>query len=151
MHNVTKGVGVSLVCKETEFLPFLEPELKEALRRRMRRDHVLFVTENVRSIEIDDESKCVKVSIEPPASVQSIKSTATENTSEPDQNLVDTVEKRPRLNRVERRLRVDLVLYSGGRDANSENLGLENIECSIGKSIYGSNNHLCHLTLFMSR
>jgi NAD(P) transhydrogenase len=105
------GVGVSLICQEKDFLPFLETELREALKRRMRRNHVLFVSEEVKAIEIDETgSSFIKVSLHP-------------STRLPARPL-----SRPP---VERKLKVDLLLYSAGRDANSEKIGLENVNCNI--------------------
>lgn len=124
------GVGVSLVCKDNEFVPFLEPELREALKRRMRRNHVLFVPEDIKSIEIDPVNQAfVTVALHPlPELKQRV-----ENTSLKGDSSSDTSINRPRLNRVDRKLKVDLVLYSAGRNANSEGLGLETVQCSIGK------------------
>ena len=64
------GVGVSLICKENDFVPFLEAELREALKRRMRRSHVLFVHEAIKDIEIDPvNGSYVKVSLHPPDNI----------------------------------------------------------------------------------
>lgn len=102
------GVGVSLICGEGDFMPFLEEDMRAALKTRMRTDRVLFVTDEVTNIEVEDDStaevdakgrpvrKGVKVSLQPDP-------------------------KRPLL---ERQLKVDMVLYSGGRDANSEGSNL---------------------------
>lgn len=118
------GVGVSLVCKDKEFLPFLEPELREALKRRMRRNHVLFVPEDIKSIEIDPVNQAfVTVALHSLPELKHKENTLTNNNST----------ERPRLKRVDRKLKVDLVLYSAGRDANSEGLGLEAVQCDIGK------------------
>ena len=115
------GVGVSLLCKENEFLPFLEEELRETLRRRMRRSHVLFVTEDVKDIEVDPAF--VKISLQTP----------TPSTGEPVSSSATAAavvgrNKTP----VERKLKVDLLLYSSGRDANSEGLGLDAVGVTLG-------------------
>ena len=104
------GVGVSLICGDDEFLPFLETEIRESLKVRMSREHILFVKESVRAIQVDNSS--IGVVLNPP-------------------------ERRPgtRPDRVfpERRLKVDLLLYSGGRNANSEGLSLEAVNVNTTK------------------
>ena len=55
------GVGVSLLCKEENFLPFLESEIRSQLRARMAQQHVLFVSDDVEDISIDEERKTGKV------------------------------------------------------------------------------------------
>ena len=107
------GVGVSLLCPEEGFMPFLDKELRENLKRRMKASHILFVHEAVKEIIVgqDDAVDSLKVVLEP------------------------RVMENRNSTRVlpERRLTVDLLLYSGGRDANSEGLGLENLFIGVGK------------------
>jgi hypothetical protein len=83
----TEGVGVSLICDEKSFLPFLEKDCKESLVKRMKRDHVLFVHDEVNEIMIDEEFNCVRVGL------------TRKSKAQPDQILPD------------RRLKVDTVLY----------------------------------------
>ena len=124
------GVGVSIICKDNEFVPFLEPELCEALKRRMRRSHVLFVNENVKDIEIDPVSgSYVKVSLHPPDNLPPPRIVPVD----PSAAAVGDRIVFPRLNRVERKLKVDLFMYSAGRDANSEGIFADTIQCTRGK------------------
>jgi NAD(P) transhydrogenase len=104
------GVGVSLICSDDEFLPFLEGEIRSSLRERMSREHILFVRDTVREIRVDNSS--IGVVLNPSISKRT-----------------------PMKDRVlpERRLKVDLVLYSGGRNANSEGLELEAVNVSTSK------------------
>jgi NAD(P) transhydrogenase len=104
------GVGVSLICSDDEFLPFLEEEIRSSLRERMSREHILFVRDTVREIRVDNSS--IGVVLNPSISKRT-----------------------PMRDRVtpERRLKVDLVLYSGGRNANSEGLELEAVNVSTSK------------------
>ena len=104
------GVGVSLICSDDEFLPFLEEEIRSSLRERMSREHILFVRDTVREIRVDNSS--IGVVLNPSISKRT-----------------------PMKDRVmpERRLKVDLVLYSGGRNANSEGLELEAVNVSTSK------------------
>lgn len=108
------GVGVSLLCPEADFMPFLEAELRDKLKRRMKSGHVLFVHECIKEIVVGNNDDPLKVVLEP--RVLPSKMTVSHTRILP-----------------ERRLTVDLLLYSGGRDANSEGLGLENIGVKIGK------------------
>jgi NAD(P) transhydrogenase len=110
------GVGVSLICQEDQFLPFLEDELRQALKRRMKRNHILFVREPVKEIAVAEDS--ISVALERLPQVQRLDANG---------------EPLPRRNAPERKLKVDLVLYSGGRDANSEDLGLSSVGANIGK------------------
>lgn len=49
------GVGVSLLCSEKSFLPFLEDDLRTALYRRLAKDRVLIVHEPIREIIMDTD------------------------------------------------------------------------------------------------
>jgi pyruvate/2-oxoglutarate dehydrogenase complex dihydrolipoamide dehydrogenase (E3) component len=100
------GVGVSLICSDSEFLPFLENEMRQSLKKRMSKDHILFVREKIREIQIGNDS--ISVVLQKP--------------SEGDLDPRAKGRAGP-----ERKLKVDLVLYSGGRNANSEGLGLEQV------------------------
>lgn len=104
------GVGVSLICNEDSFMPFLENELRESLRKRMKKGHILFVHEPIQSIDASEDDN-IKVVLEP------------------------RVQKNSTRILPQRKLKIDLVLYSGGRDANSEDLGLEKV--GIKTSKYG--------------
>lgn len=97
------GVGVSLITKEDEFLPFLEPELRSSLRAMMVRSRILFVDQEVASVRVEDD--CVKVAMTPTTA-------------------------RPKVDRV---FKVDMLLYSGGRVANSDELACEQAGVNIGK------------------
>ncbi|KAJ1428565.1 hypothetical protein B484DRAFT_329396 [Ochromonadaceae sp. CCMP2298] len=93
-------VGVTLICAEGEFMPFLEPTMRAALKARMLRDRVLIVHEQVESIQME-QAPALAVSTQ----------------------------------KLQRRFKVDMLLYSGGRDANSEGLGCA--ECGIDVGRYG--------------
>uniref|UniRef100_A0A7S2Y1R6 NAD(P)(+) transhydrogenase (Si-specific) n=1 Tax=Fibrocapsa japonica TaxID=94617 RepID=A0A7S2Y1R6_9STRA len=96
------GVGVTLLCKEKAFLPFLDTELKQALLDTMRQNHVLVVHEDIEEIKLLKE----KVSVE----------------------MFQTAPGKKK-----RKFLVDKVLYSGGRDANSEGIGCEDVGIDIAK------------------
>ena len=104
------GVGVSLICSDEEFLPFLEEEIRGSLRERMSREHILFVRDTIREIQVGNAS--IGVVLNPSVSKRNV--------------LKDKV-------MPERRLKVDLVLYSGGRNANSEGLELDTVNVSTTK------------------
>ncbi|CAM9303321.1 unnamed protein product [Discosporangium mesarthrocarpum] len=103
------GVGVSLICKEEAFMPFLPEELRIALKKRMKRllptiqtrDHVLFVTNELQRIDIASDNRV--------------------------RMLLEEAPMKPR------RLVVDLVLFSGGRDANSFSIGCEQVGVALGR------------------
>lgn len=104
----TLGVGVTLFCKEGSFLPFLEEGLRGSLREQMKKNHILFVEDY--SIEaIVNNSDRVLVSFN----------------SKHIKNGKEYLMKRV--------LKIDIFLYSGGRDCNSVNLGLENVDVDVGK------------------
>jgi dihydrolipoamide dehydrogenase len=46
------GVGVSLICKPHQFLPFLEAEMRLYLKNLMKRNRILFVEEDIQSIQV---------------------------------------------------------------------------------------------------
>ena len=104
-------VGVTLICSETSFLPFVESDLRRSLKRRLKKSRVLIVHLNIKEIiEIEDEEGgkgSVKVVME----------------NDP---------LRPQIRRV---FTVDTVVYSGGRDANSEGMGLENVNILTKKYV----------------
>jgi len=95
------GVGVSLICPKKNFLPFLEEDIKEALRARMSKEHVLFLESEISGIKLTNDRKALisfqKMALHPQT------------------------------------LKVDLLMYSGGRDANSEGLKCEAVNVEIGK------------------
>jgi len=103
------GVGVTLICPEEQFMPFLEPDKRRAMRRRMAKDRILFVKDDIKSIFLEEE---------------------TDNTSG---KVIVTLVTDPKRPSVERKFRVDMLLFSGGRDANSEGLGCEKYGVEIGK------------------
>jgi pyruvate/2-oxoglutarate dehydrogenase complex dihydrolipoamide dehydrogenase (E3) component len=108
---------VSLICPESEFMPFLEADLRATLKRRMKRSHILFVHEPISNISLEED--CVRVSLQP----RVFPVTGTGNdTSPPVQRILP-----------QRKLRVDRVLYSGGRNANSESLNCEALGIRTGK------------------
>lgn len=49
------GLGVSLLCKENQFVPFLEKEIRDTLKRMMKRNHILFVEDDVASIQLEED------------------------------------------------------------------------------------------------
>ena len=91
------------MCREDQFLPFLEAETRAYLKRLMRRNRILFVDNPISSINLSED--IIRVAVEPSPS-------------------------RPNIERV---FRVDLVLYSGGRNANSGGIGCEDVGVEIGK------------------
>ena len=122
----------------------------------MRRNHVLFVPEAIKGIEIDPvNASFVKVSLHAPKPkevdsaanpIPTLSATSIASTvfgavasiiTPPSQETVTATptltEVRPRLKRVERQLKVDMVLCSTGRNANSEGLGLDKVHCNIGQ------------------
>ena len=109
------GVGVSLICSNEEFLPFLEDEIRQSLKSRMSKEHILFVRDTIKEIQVDNSS--IGVVLNQP---NHMKISNNQNNS--------NIKIMP-----ERRLKVDLVLYSGGRNANSEGLSLENVNVNITK------------------
>lgn len=106
------GVGVTLFGNEENFLPFVEKELRKSLRTNMKNNHVLFVEDDIEEIAVDRHIQGdtdVRVSF-------SSKYT-----------------KDGKVYSKKRTLKVDMLLYSAGRDMNSDNLGLENVAVEIGK------------------
>ncbi|CAM9702592.1 unnamed protein product, partial [Chrysoparadoxa australica] len=95
------GVGVSLLCKPEQFMPFLPQELRVALKKRMLKDKILFLDADVKRMDVGNDG-LVRVQLE----------------DKPKQP---------------KRLRVDLVLYSGGRDANSGSIDCEAVGVGVGK------------------
>lgn len=111
------GVGVSVICSDDSFMSFLDDELRYRLKRAMKKGHVLFVTEAITEISIEqkeEKNPVAKISLEP-------RVLPARQVSGPDGEL--SIKPPRRL--PERRLTVDLVLYSGGRNANSDGLGLD--------------------------
>eukprot|EP00903_Cladosiphon_okamuranus_P010142 g9603.t1 len=159
------GVGVSLLCKDEEFMPFLSEELRVELRQRMIRDRVLFVTAPIKRIDIGATDDKIRVQLEqppknPPPNSKNASPAGEDGLAEglrrlfqlpqkPDNKKAKTItgapptdlhskagatdadaaappkpKPKPKPEPAQpRRLRVDLVLYSGGRDANTETLG----------------------------
>jgi NAD(P) transhydrogenase len=113
------GVGVSLICPPQNFMPFLDQELRAKLKRAMKKNHVLFVEEAVSAINLeesgrgDDEAGTVRAKVSLEA------------------RILGKGEAKRKL--PERKLSVDLILYSGGRNANSEGLGLDAVGVELGK------------------
>ena len=99
------GLPTSLLCREEAFLPFLPQELREAIKADMARNGIDVVHAPVSRFEVGDD-KMVRFEFE-------------EDGTEEDGG--------------RRQLEVDLVLYSGGRDANSEKIGCENVGVEVGK------------------
>ena len=85
-------------------MPFLPEELRQAIKADMGRNGIQVIHSDVQTFEVDEE---------------------------------DGAEGKGKLVRFAfedgRRLGVDLCLYSGGRDANSEKIGCENVGVEIGK------------------
>eukprot|EP00903_Cladosiphon_okamuranus_P008631 g8277.t1 len=101
----TLGVEVFLLCKDEDFIPFLAEELRMELRQRMARNHVQFVSSPIKSIDIDAGEDVAHVQLGEEADGQ------------------------------QRHLRVDKVLYIGGRDANSEDMGCE--DAGVDTALHG--------------
>jgi pyruvate/2-oxoglutarate dehydrogenase complex dihydrolipoamide dehydrogenase (E3) component len=95
------GVGVSLICSESGFLPFLAKDLRDSLRERMARERVLFLDAGVKRIDVGNDGLARVL-----------------------------LEDKPRM---PKRLRVDLVLFSGGRNANSESLNCPAVGVTVGR------------------
>ena len=101
------AVGVTLICAEDEFMPFLEDDLRRAMLTRMVRDRVLIVNEEIDRIELDDDTEIGSNSTDRRVDRKGINVVLKRNPTRPS-------------SAVERRFKVDLVVYSGGRDSNSE-------------------------------
>lgn len=101
-------------------MPFLEEELRATLRRRMKRTHILFVNEPISDISV--EVDCIRVTLE------SRKFPLKQQQNSPE----DITQQKERI-LPQRKLRVDLVMYSGGRIANSDDLGCEHLGIEVGK------------------
>lgn len=111
------AVGVTLICPPDEFMPFLEPDLRQTMLTRMIVDRVLIVNEEIASIELEDDDR-EEVSDE---AIGDAGPSAARRASRKGISVV--LKKNPnRPTAVARRFKVDLVLYSGGRDANSEGI-----------------------------
>lgn len=123
------GVGVSLITKDESFLPFLEKGLRQSLRQRMKtKGHILFVEESIKDIQISNSSStssALAVSTgRHDAAVRVVLNT--------DRATNVNREMRP-LSPPERVLKVDLVVFSGGRIANSDELDCANADINIGR------------------
>ncbi len=101
------GVGVTLCCPKERLLSFLDEDLKDELVRSMIANHVLIVEENVHDINPLPTPGKVSVGLEPRVGKDG-KSR-------------------------QRRFLVDCLLYSGGRDANSEGLGCDDVGVELLK------------------
>ena len=114
------GVGVSLLCPEDGFMAILDKDLKESLKKKMKASHVLFVHERIKEIKVgeNDTSDPLKVVLEPRVFLRHNATATSPSTSR---------------TLPERRLTVDLVMYSGGRDANSDGLGLAHVGVQTGR------------------
>ena len=99
------GVGVSLLCSDSAFLPFLPSDVRRRLRRRLQRDRVQVFDTAERPIERIDVRSDGRAGV-----VLSGKGAGRKLA-----------------------LRVDMVLFSSGRDANSDGMGVENLGVSVGK------------------
>eukprot|EP00968_Pinguiococcus_pyrenoidosus_P021863 scaffold2945_cov244-Pinguiococcus_pyrenoidosus.AAC.8 len=113
------GVGVSLLCSESSFLPFLPQDVRRRLRRRLQRDRVQIFDVTERPVERIDLRSDGRVGV--------IMGHADEEKKRSFALRTDK-KKKKKLN-----LRVDLVLYSGGRDANTDGMGLEALGVRLGK------------------
>ena len=101
------GVGVTLCCPRERLLRFLDDDLKDELVRSMITNHILIVEENVHDIKPLPTPGKVSVGLEPRVGKDG-KSR-------------------------QRRFLVDCLLYSGGRDANSEGLGCDDVGVDVLK------------------
>lgn len=103
------GVGVSLVTPYHSILSSIDKELKHALVKRMRDNHVLFVDEGVKEIKY------------------------TEDDAGTGGTLRVVIDKNSTSSSVDRSLRVDRVLYCNGRSANSDSLDCELLGINRGR------------------
>jgi pyruvate/2-oxoglutarate dehydrogenase complex dihydrolipoamide dehydrogenase (E3) component len=100
----------------------------------MQQTHVLFVEEEITSITVDDDNNSPTSFL--PSSTVEQNSALTKNSTTLKKNASVKVALQTRetsTKKMERVLKVDLVLYSGGRDANSDGLGCENVNIQIGR------------------
>ena len=58
------SVGVTLICSESSFLPFVEKDLKRSLKRRMKKNKILIVHLDIDKIMIDEMTEKVKVQMD---------------------------------------------------------------------------------------
>lgn len=119
------GVGVSVICAEESFMSFLDDELRYRLKRAMKKGHVLFVTEAITDISVEEKddgsSPIARIRLEP-------RILPARQVDGPDGKQVKPSRKLP-----ERKLTVDMILYSGGRNANSDGLGLDAVGVDTGR------------------
>lgn len=97
------GVPTALLCREEAFLPFLPEELRGAIKAEMARDGIQVIHSDVQTFAVDDDGKG--------GAGKQVRFAFEDGGT----------------------LAVDLCLYSGGRDANSEKIGCENVGVGIGK------------------
>mmetsp|Transcript_81642 Transcript_81642/g.143974 ORF Transcript_81642/g.143974 Transcript_81642/m.143974 type:complete len:490 (-) Transcript_81642:194-1663(-) len=115
------GVGVSIFCKKERFMVMLPRILRESLLSQLNNLHILLVEDDIDYIEPGD-----------PELIESEKRLADGylyrfNASPDGRPHAPDTERdlRPTIRCGKRQFKPELVLYSGGRDANSEDLGLE--------------------------
>lgn len=106
------GLPTSLLCREDAFLPFLPPELQTAIKADMARNGIEVIHNPVSRFEVG-EDKMVRFEFE------GLRGGEGGPVEEDDGG--------------RRQLEVGLVLYSGGRDANSEKIGCEEVGVEVGK------------------
>jgi hypothetical protein len=106
-------VGVTLICGKEEFMPLLEPDMRAALRARMVRDRVLIVHEEVQSIQLEEQEQA-------PTQAPTQARRGAGAVQAGSKGVTVVMAPNPLRPTVQRRFKVDMLLYSGGRDANSE-------------------------------
>ncbi|EKU23104.1 soluble pyridine nucleotide transhydrogenase, partial [Nannochloropsis gaditana CCMP526] len=106
------GLPTSLLCREEAFLPFLPTELQTAIKADMARNGIEVIHNPVSRFEVG-EDKMVRFEFE------GLRGGEGGPVEEDDGG--------------RRQLEVGLVLYSGGRDANSEKIGCEEVGVEVGK------------------
>jgi len=156
------GLPTFLLCREEAFLPFLPKELQGAIKADMARNGIQIIHNPVSRFEVGDDRmvrrrmgemqeewhggrqgkpKNTRVpsrhihtppSFVPPSiqvrfEFENLTSTGGEGLEEEKDILVEEDDGG------RKQIEVGLVLYSGGRDANSEKIGCENVGVEVGK------------------
>ncbi|GAB5035621.1 soluble pyridine nucleotide transhydrogenase [Nannochloropsis oceanica] len=114
------GLPTFLLCRKEAFLPFLPKELQGAIKADMARNGIQIIHNPVSRFEVGDD-RMVRFEFE------NLTSTGGEGLEEEKDILVEEDDGG------RKQIEVGLVLYSGGRDANSEKIGCENVGVEVGK------------------
>ena len=122
LYYTMTGVGVTVISPEDEILPFLEKETRKSLLRQMRRNHILFINEPIANIEIKEDTNGDETNTK-----EELAKLRKRQIGAVKVMVTDKKKKKPRI------LSTDLLVYCGGRNANSEGIGCENLGLNIGK------------------